>query len=81
MRIVDILPESLAGRRDVCVNFKGFVGNRKNNTGEDRGYVIDTGRDLLARYSLHGKRKLYRIVVSQGRETLGEMLVRITEPS
>jgi hypothetical protein len=81
IKIIDILPESLAEQQNVCVNFKGFVGNWKNNTGEDRGYLIDTGRDLLARYSLHGQRKLYRIVVSQGRKTLAEMLVRITEPS
>jgi len=27
----------------VCVNFKGFVGKLENNTGEDRGYLIDTG--------------------------------------
>jgi len=81
MKIINILPESLAGQQDVCVNFKGFVGNWKNNTGEDRGYLIDTGRDLLARYSLHGKRKLYRIVVSQGKKILGKMLVRITETS
>lgn len=81
IKIVNILPESLAEQRNVCVNFKGFVGNWKNNTGEDRGYPIDTGRDLLARYALHGQRKLYRIVVSQGKEILGKMLVRITEPS
>lgn len=64
----------------MCVNFKGFVGNWKNNTGEDRGYLIDTGRDLLARYSLHGQRKVYKIVVLQGKEILGKMLVRIIEP-
>ncbi len=80
LKIIDILPESLVEQQNVCVNFKGFVGNWKNNTGEDRGYLIDTGRDLLARYSLHGQRKLYKIVVSQGKETLGKMLVRITEP-
>ena len=81
LKIIDILPQSLAEQQNVCVNFKGFVGNWKNNTGEDRGYLIDTGRDLLARYSLHGQRKLYKIIVSQGKENLGKMLVRITEPS
>ena len=81
IKIIDILPESLAEQQNVCVNFKGFVGNWKNNTGEDRGYLIDTGRDLLARYSLHGQRKLYKIVVLQGKKILGKILVRITEPS
>ena len=81
INIINILPESLASQQDVCVNFKGFVGDWKNNTGEDRGYLINTGRDLLARYSLQGQRKAYKIVASKGEEILGEMLVKIAEPS
>jgi hypothetical protein len=81
LKVIDILPESLARQREVIVNFKGFVGNWKNNTGEDRGYFIDTARDLLERYSIHGKRKLYRIVVFHGKATLGKMFVSIAEPS
>jgi len=81
IQIVDVLPESLAGQQDLCVNFKGFVGDWKNNTGEDRGYLINTGKDLLTRYSLNGQRKLYRIVVSKGKEILGEIRVKIAEPS
>lgn len=81
LRILDILPESLASRQGICVNFKGFVGDWKNNTGEDRGYMIDTGRDLMDRYSLHGQRRVYRIVVSHKKETFGTMLVKISEPS
>jgi hypothetical protein len=80
LRIVDILPEGLALRQGVCVNFKGFVGDPKNNTGEDRGYAIDTGRDLMDRYSLYGQREVYRIVVSQEEKIFGQMLVRISEP-
>ncbi len=76
-----ILPESLARQQDMCVNFKGFVGDWKNNTGEDRGYLINTAKGLLARYSLYGQRRVYRIVASRGREILGTMLVEITEPS
>jgi hypothetical protein len=81
LKLIDILPESLARQSEVIVNLKGFVGNWKNNTGEDRGYSIDTARDLLERYSLHGKRELYRVVVSRGEELLGAMFVRIAEPS
>ena len=81
IKIIDVLPESLARHQDVCVNFKGFVGNWKNNTGEDRGYLIDTSRDLLARYSLYGKKRVYKIVVEQGKGILGKMLVKITEPA
>ena len=81
IKIENILPERLAGQQGFQVNFKGFVGNWKNNTGEDRGCLIDTGRDLLDRYSLYGKRRVYKIVASQGREVLGELLVKIAEPS
>jgi len=81
LKVENVLPESLAKQQDLIVNFKGFVGNWKNNTGEDRGYVIDTGKDLLDRYSLYGHRKLYKIVAFQGKEILGEVLVKITEPS
>ena len=81
LKIENVLPESLARQQDMLVNFKGFVGNWKNNTGEDRGYLIDTGRDLLDRYSLYGQRKMYKIIASQGKEILGKMLVKISEPS
>jgi len=81
LKIENVLPESLARQQGMLVNFKGFVGNWKNNTGEDRGYLIDTGRDLLDRYSLYGQRKVYKIVASQGKEILGKMLVKISEPS
>ena len=81
IKIIDVLPESLARHQDVFVNFKGFVGNWKNNTGEDRGYLVDTSRDLLARYSLYGQKRVYKIVVEQGKEILGKVLVNITEPA
>ena len=81
LKIINILPESLSKQQGLIVNFKGFVGNWKNNTGEDRGYLIDTVSDLLERYSIHGKRKIYKIVVSHGKRILGKTLVKIAEPS
>jgi hypothetical protein len=81
IKIIKILPESLEMEPDVEVNFKGFVGDWKNNTGEDRGYIVDTSKDLLKRYSLYGQRKIYKIIASQGEKTLGEMTVNISEPS
>ncbi|MBW2562408.1 MAG: hypothetical protein JRE40_16380, partial [Deltaproteobacteria bacterium] len=38
---------------DITCNFKGFVGTTGANTGEDRGYIIDTATDLWERYSLY----------------------------
>lgn len=62
----------------ITVNFKGFVGDRKNNTGEDRGYSIDTGTDLMNRYSLYKKDEFYEIVVSRGNDVLGRLVVKLT---
>jgi hypothetical protein len=81
IKIVDILPESLSRQHGLIVNFKGFVGNWKNNTGEDRGYLINTASDLLKRYSIHGKKRVYNIVASHGKEVIGKMVVKIAEPS
>jgi len=76
LRIVDVLPDDL---QEVTVNFKGFVGDKINNTGEDRGYLIDTSKDLMKRYSLHNKGGLYQIVISRGSEenTLARIFIKI----
>jgi hypothetical protein len=79
LKIVDILP-SFPGEPEIKVNFKGFVGDWKNNTGEDRGYVIDTGADLIKRYSLQKKGKLYPIITSKGDNIIGRMVIRLTPP-
>ena len=57
------------------VNFKGFVGDRKNNTGEDRGYMIRTDKDLWKRYSLYKKGRSYQIVVTHNDRILGKLFV------
>ena len=79
MKIVDIIP-SFPDVPEITVNFKGFVGDWKNNTGEDRGYVVDTGKDLIKRYSLRKKGELYTIIASKGDNILGRMKIRLTPP-
>ena len=63
-------------------NFKGYVGDRKNNTGEDRGYVIHTDRDLWKRYSLDSEKEKYQVVVTQDNDetVLGHLYVELVEP-
>lgn len=67
--IEDIITGGLDPSKFV-VNFKGFVGNRSTNTGEDRGYSIDTGKKvLLKRYSLKGQGQHYMVITTlQNRE-------------
>ncbi|CAB5126567.1 Putative periplasmic protein [Olavius algarvensis associated proteobacterium Delta 3] len=77
------LVDAMAGgtdSRDLLVNFKGFVGNRATNTGEDRGYEIDTGRDLWQRYSIHKKGEIYPVVVSKDERVLGKLFVQLAAP-
>ncbi len=79
LKIVDIIP-SFPSVPGITVNFKGFVGDWKNNTGEDRGYFIDTGADLIKRYSLHKKGEFYTIIASKGDNVIGQMKIRLTPP-
>ena len=61
------------------VNFKGFVGDRRSNSGEDRGYVINTEKDLWKRYSLHKKGIRYQIIVTYQNKVLGKLFVDIND--
>jgi hypothetical protein len=80
MKIVDALPSSLSPSC-LKINFKGFVGNRKNNTGEDRGYDINTATDLMRRYSLEKKGEKYGIEASNGRHILARFYVSLIPAS
>lgn len=77
LKIVDVFPRSL---RDSTVNFKGFVGDKVNNTGEDRGYNIDTGKDLLERYATGDRGNNYQIVVNKDDKEIGNLNIRLVQP-
>jgi len=77
MKIVDIFPGDLTG---VQVNFKGFVGDRSFNTGEDRGYDVDTANDLIQRYSIDQKGETYPVIASKGDNVIGRFNVKLTDP-
>ena len=79
LRITEVIT-NLPYQGSVKVNFKGFVGNKMNNTGEDRGYLIDTSKDLWRRYSKGGLGKQYPIVVTVNSEKIGEVWVDFIEP-
>lgn len=79
MKIVDIIP-SLPNSSGFTVNFKGFVGNKINNTGEDRGYTVQTDRDLIRRYSLKDRGEFYEIIVSKDDRIFGRAVVKLDAP-
>lgn len=65
---------------DFRINFYGFVGNKTFNDAEDRGYDIDTAKDLIKRLSLGGKGHIYRIEALKGRKVIGSIHIAIEEP-
>jgi hypothetical protein len=77
MKIADILPGNLPG---VQVNFKGFVGDKSTNSGEDRGYEVDTANDLMQKYSIDKNSETYPVIASRGGKVLGSFNVRLLEP-
>ena len=76
--IVDVVT-NMANPSDLVVNLKGYVSNAVNNTGEDRGHVVDTGKDLLRRYSLKKKGREFQIIVTKGDEVLGKLYIQLED--
>jgi hypothetical protein len=79
LRILDVLAEGVAPDA-LKVNFIGFVKDDKENTGEDRGALIRTARDLWRRYALDESGNRYRIVALQGNLLVGEMILELQSP-
>ncbi|MCK5507588.1 MAG: hypothetical protein KAI50_03590 [Desulfobacterales bacterium] len=77
--VVDVIT-GMGDPSDMVVNLKGFVGNKQNNTGEDRGYVVNTAEDLLKRYSLKKKGKTYQVVVTYKDKTVGKLFINLGKP-
>jgi hypothetical protein len=77
MKIIDVFPSNVSG---ITVNFKGFVGDKINNTGEDRGYEIDTANDLMKRYSVYKNDEYYPIIVSRNDKEIGRLTIKLLPP-
>lgn len=74
IKIIDVIPEINGSG---IVNFKGFVGDWKSNTGEDRGFIINTATDLIKRYAIDNNKRLYEILASKDKQILGKIYVRL----
>ena len=79
IKIIDLITNP-SGFKDTTVNFLGFVGDKGNNSGEDRGYMINTARDVWKKYSTDGKGNQYRIVVSNKSKNIGQIFIDLMEP-
>lgn len=65
---------------DITFNFKGFVPTPKNNSGEDRGFVIRTDCDLQKNYSLNKEGRIYHAVPSFKGQKIGELFFDLADP-
>ncbi len=76
-----VIEDILTGKIDpskYIVNFKGFVGNLANNSGEDRGFVIDTSQGvLMKRYSLDKQGRHYYILTTLNGKEVGKVFIDI----
>jgi len=76
-----VIEDILAGKVDpskYIVNFKGFVGNIQNNSGEDRGYVIDTSEGvLMKRYSIDKRGQQYYVLTTLNGIEVGKIFIDI----
>ncbi|MBU0969011.1 MAG: succinylglutamate desuccinylase/aspartoacylase family protein [Proteobacteria bacterium] len=76
-----IIEDIITGNIDpseYVVNFKGFVGNNSVNNGEDRGYMIDTGTDvLMPRYSMDKIGRRYYILTTLVGKEVGRIFIDI----
>jgi len=79
IKLLDVVADWV-NTNDLSVNFLGYVGNKMKNTGEDRGYLINTATDMWTKYSKDGKGLQYPIAINYMNKRIGEIFVDIDEP-
>jgi hypothetical protein len=62
------------------VDLVGFRGGNSKASGDDRGWVIDTGRHLSKKRSVAGDGRQYKIQVSRQGGISGEVVLNVLEP-
>lgn len=62
------------------VNFVGFPNKSAERPADDRGYAINTGKDLLKSWSVNKKGREYRIDISSDSDLIAQLPVRLIEP-
>lgn len=78
--VIEDVATSICSPADLVVNFKGYVGKKSVNTGEDRQCRIDTARDLWPRYSLNKLGKRYQVITTANGREVGKLFVVLESP-
>jgi len=79
IELVDVI-SSIHPSNEITFNFKGFVPNPKNNSGEDRGFVIRTDCDLQEKFSLNNEGRIYHAIPHVNGQNIGELFFEIIDP-
>jgi hypothetical protein len=79
LQLVEVLT-NIKDQSHLKVNFKGFTPPGSRNPGEDRGFVIDTGRQLQRHFSLHRDRESYAVIASRSGRPVGRIVVDLLAP-
>ncbi|MBF0564444.1 MAG: succinylglutamate desuccinylase/aspartoacylase family protein [Nitrospirae bacterium] len=79
MKILDVVFDGQSPE-NVTVNLLGYIGNKRKSTTEDRGYPINTAKDLIQKYSKDKGIQNYTIEVVQGKNLIGNVYLDVSEP-
>ncbi|MBN1292268.1 MAG: succinylglutamate desuccinylase/aspartoacylase family protein [Candidatus Latescibacteria bacterium] len=80
LRIIRAQVEDSTNQEIRC-NFVGYIGNKKFNDGDDRGYYINTATELMNNWSVNKSGKLFRIEALHDRTVIGEIYVSLSKPT
>lgn len=81
LKMVDLKSEGPLPARMV-MNLRGFVPKSKQdrNDGQDKGFTADTGRDLMAAFSVGQKGQVYPLNAEISRKVLATVAIRLVPP-
>jgi len=81
LKMVDLKSDGPLPDRMV-MNLRGFVPKSKQykNDGQDKGFTADTGRDMMAAFSVGQKGQIYPLNAEISREVLATVSIRLVQP-
>ncbi|MDR0239249.1 MAG: hypothetical protein LBI88_03325, partial [Deltaproteobacteria bacterium] len=81
IKLIDFVTDGVSLPESVVMNLVGFVPKDiQRNTGDDRGFVVNTAKDLQTAYSVKGKSGVYAVQAEQGREVLTSCFLQFVQP-
>lgn len=80
LKVVDVVAEGTSSD-ELKVNVRGFIPDKKaNNNSNDKGYDINTAKDLQKRYSKRARGNIYRIDIRHNDRQLAKMYLKLSVP-